>query len=182
LREGQAKNHAAIFVPRVDDPMVGHARFGFDGLSNREKCKLVHPVVLTLGELCSNWGIPSGRQPIAQAVRYRAPRMGDVVARERAADAPLKTADAENFLTRNPALPRLPAASPRLLPHMVVNHEPLASGDGADAAVGAIRDASGAHGAAAISSLLGGLSARAPTSQLMRIAGAGSNAFIAIAS
>ena len=108
--------------------------------------------------------------------------MGDVVAHERAAEAPLKTADAENFLTRNPALPRLPAASPRLLPHLVVNHEPLASGDGADAAVGAIRDASGAHGAAAIYSLLGGSSARAPISQLMRIAGAGSNAFIAIAS
>jgi hypothetical protein len=66
LWEGQAKNHAAIFAPRVDDPMVGHARFGFDGLSNREKCKLVHPgpplstsAVLTLGELCSNWSIPS---------------------------------------------------------------------------------------------------------------------------
>jgi hypothetical protein len=40
LGEGQAKE--AIFAAGIDDSMVGHARFGLDDLSNREKGKLVH--------------------------------------------------------------------------------------------------------------------------------------------
>src|SRR5262249_2264987 len=44
LGEGQAQGPVAILASGGDDPMVGHARFGLDGLRNCEKSKQVRVV------------------------------------------------------------------------------------------------------------------------------------------
>jgi hypothetical protein len=60
LGEGQAKE--AIFATGIDDSMVGHARFGLDDLSNREKSKLVHLSSSKRAEVL----IFAGRHPVLQ--------------------------------------------------------------------------------------------------------------------
>src|SRR5438876_303096 len=65
--------------------------------------------------------------------------VGEVAAREPAAEARFEATDAQDFLPRHLAMVRLAATGPRLLPNPVVHHVIFADGVRADTAVGATR-------------------------------------------